>query len=147
MTRFDSLSGSTPSHPEWTDAPSQIKSIEQVSRHGDVTAFESKGEPVHAHILALVWDDRIADMCASSRRGLANNIHFLLMRDMHDAIATRRIGAEEIGLLNQYDPLGKRYRIQVVVRSAKPINGAWVQSPDEALDGLRSVIDAMIYDN
>ncbi|OAL05544.1 hypothetical protein IQ06DRAFT_69534 [Phaeosphaeriaceae sp. SRC1lsM3a] len=148
MTRpGSSLEFCPSSHPEWTDAPSQIKHIEQVSHHGDVTSFEAKDDPVHTQILALVWDDRVAKMCASSRRGLANNLHFLLMRDMHNAIATGRIVAEDIGLLNQFDPLNKRYRVQVVIYGAQPIDGDWVENPDQALDCLRRVIDAMIYEN
>ena len=148
MSNFNSPSEPAPSsHPEWTDAPSQIVPIEQVSRHGDVTSFEAKGDPLHDHILALVWGDRVADMSTSSRRGLANNIHFLLMRDMYSATATGKVVAEHIGLRNQFDPLNRRHRVQIVVRGAEPVNRGWVQKPGQALDGLRRVVDRKIYDN
>jgi hypothetical protein len=148
MTESNSPSEPAPSsHPEWIDAPSQIVHIEQVSHHGDVTSFEAKGDPLHDHILALVWEDRVADMSASSRRGLANNIHFLLLRDMYDATATGKIVAEHIGLLNLFAPSNKRHRVQIVVRGAESVDGGWVQKPDQALDGLRRVVDGKIYDN
>lgn len=139
------LEAASSSHPEWTEPPTQIKHIEQVAHHGKVTSFEAKDDLVHAHILALVWDDRVADMSASCRRGLANNIHFLLMKHLYYAITTRKVVAEDIGLLNQFDPLNGRHRVQIVVRGTEPLSGGWVQHAGQALDSLRRVVDGIIH--
>jgi hypothetical protein len=140
------------------DEPTKLTRIDQISHKSSLTSFENKNDNVHARILGLLFNDSVTDISASTRRGIANNIHFLVMRDMHDAVAAQRITPDEIQLLYDYNILEKLYRARVVVSDITveggtfatgevSIYGSWVKDRSQALDSLRLTVEAAIHGN
>jgi hypothetical protein len=132
--------------------PVEIKRTDQISNRRAFSSFEKKGNPAHARLLDLVCDDSVSDLNSTARRGLANNIYFLLMRDLHGKMAGKRIIADEITLVYHYDTIKKCHRTKVDIFDATEYNeimfsvcGDWVSDRAQALDSLRKVIESMVY--
>jgi hypothetical protein len=134
------------------DQPVETKRIDQILHKRKPSSFEKKDDPVHARLLDLFRDDPISDMNTTARRGLANNVHFLLMRDLPDMMEEHHINADEVILIYHYNKLKGCHRTKVRVLDAskyeEPVFSVcsdWVSDRAQALDSLRKNIEAMVY--
>jgi hypothetical protein len=87
------------------DQPVKLKRINQLPSEpikGN-SSFNNKDDSLHACILDLSCKDAITDMTDTGLRGLANNIHFIIMRDMYDAVDAGRITKESIQVFYQFE--------------------------------------------
>lgn len=136
--------------------PIKLKRIDQLSRKASRTSFAYKDDVLHTHLLSLLRNDGITDMYDSTRRGLANNLHFLIMRDMYDAVATQRVIPDCIGLLYQYDKLKKRHRAKLRItktvgdqsridEGSVSIVGERIEYQSQALESLRKTVEGAVY--
>jgi hypothetical protein len=93
-----------------------------------------------------------------SRRALASNIHFLIMKEVYAAVAAKRILANNIELIYQHDTLEKCHRavLTIVPTSVEDekvekadttvsMTGNWEEDQAQALEGLRQAVDVTIY--
>jgi hypothetical protein len=135
------------------DRPVGIKRIDQISHKRRPSSFEVKDDPVHTRLLDLFWDDPVADMSTTARRGIANNVHFLLMREFNDMVVGNSIKPADVYLIYHYDKLKECHRTKLSVvnisrcgGSLFTIRGEWVSNRTQALDSLRKVVvEAMIH--
>jgi hypothetical protein len=77
----------------------RTKRIDQISHKRRLTSFEIKDDPVHTRLLDLFWDDPVADMSTTARCGIANKIHFILVRDLNDLIVGECIDLKDVNLI------------------------------------------------
>jgi len=154
--RSDRSSSSRLSRTPWIDEPVTLTRIDQISQKASLSSFAYKADPIHAHILNLLYDDPVTDMVGSTRRGLANNLLFLIMRDMHDAVEAQRVVSAGIDVLYQYDKLQQLHRAMVKITDTANdettddaesvfMEGEWVQDQSQALESLRKAVEAAIY--
>jgi hypothetical protein len=140
----------------WMNKPTKIRCIDQLSHKPSLTSFQFKDDPFHARVPELLCSDPFTDISNPSRRGLANNVHFLIIRDMHDAVAAQRITSDGMELLYEYHALKKLHRVKLIIAgngvdedttrtTSVSIEGAWVKAQSEALDDLRLIVEAAIY--
>lgn len=142
----------------WINQPVKLKRIDQLSCEPvkGSSSFNDKDDPLHAYILDLFCQDPITDMTDAGLRGLANNIHFLIMREMYDAVVARRITSNNIQVLYQFDKLKKRHRTLIGIvaiadgeeetaDTSFSIAGHWVEHQSRALDSLRKTAENSIY--
>ncbi|KAF2825937.1 hypothetical protein CC86DRAFT_293500 [Ophiobolus disseminans] len=136
--------------------PAELTRIDQLSRKASFSSFAYKEDPIHWRILDLLYFDTITDMTDSARRGLANSLHFLVVRDMYDAIKMQRIAPSGISLLYEYDVLKKLHRSVVKITEASQSDaesqrqsvsmvGKWIETQSQALISLRTNVDLAIY--
>jgi hypothetical protein len=117
--------------------PVDMKRIDQISHQLAFSSFEDKSDPVHTRLLDLFWDDAVSDLNNTARCGLANNIHFLLMRDQNATMNGKRINADRIALSYHQDTLKKCHRTKINIADATKYNEC-VFAVCGALMGLRS---------
>ena len=117
-----------------------------------VSSFAYKDDAIHARIAALLRIDPVTNMSFPSRDGLANNVHFLIMRDMHDAVEAQRIVPHSILLQYTTDTLERLYCAKFVITEEGDedgeevvIVGEWVGDASEALESLRRVVERSVY--
>jgi hypothetical protein len=116
------------------DEPTNLMRIDQISYKPDLTSFEHKEDLLHARILEILFNDSVTDITTPTRRGIANNIHFLVMRDMHDAVVAQRITSNGIELLDEYDSLERLHRTKVVISDNK-VDGGTFATGKVSIDG------------
>jgi hypothetical protein len=95
--------------------PMGTKRIDQTLHKRRPSSFEVKDDPVHTRLLDLFWDDLVADMFITARRGIANIVHFILMRGLNDLMVGKCIDPKDVHLMYQYDELKERHRIKITV--------------------------------
>ncbi|KAF1941436.1 hypothetical protein EJ02DRAFT_319789, partial [Clathrospora elynae] len=121
------------------------------------TFARKRDDPLHAHILSLILCDRISDMADWALRGFANNICFIIRRDLHEQVVDRIVGKDCLCLQYQWDFVEKRHRTRVTIMNARNvvgggansdgwiIDGDWVVDQREALESLRRTVEHVVY--
>jgi hypothetical protein len=91
-------------------------------------------------------------MSTTARRGIANKVHFILVRDLNDLIVGECIDLKDVNLIYHYDKLKEHHRTKITVldpskcdESAFSVRCEWVSDRTQALDSLRKVVEAMVY--
>ncbi|KAH3912940.1 hypothetical protein HBI56_089880 [Parastagonospora nodorum] len=141
--------------------PVKLTHIDQLLVRRDpsrISSFTGKHDRLHARIYDLLWNDPFTDMPNFSRRALASNIHFLVMKKIYAVVAAEQILADNIELIYQHDTLETCHRalLTIVPTSVKDENvekadttvsmtGNWVADQAQALEGLRQTVDLAIY--
>ena len=79
------------------------------------------------------------------------------MKEMYDAVATKRIPIENIDLIYQHNTLEERHRALLTIvpivgdenadktDATVSMTGNWVEEQTQALESLRRAVDATIY--
>jgi hypothetical protein len=142
----------------WFNQPVKLKRIDQLSSDSvkGNSSFSNKGDPLHAYILHLFCKDSITDMTVAGRRGLANNIHLLILRDMGGAVDTGRFTQDGSQVIYQFDTLKKCHRVKCeisvhlavggrIADKSLSIAGGWADHQAQALDGLRKTAEDLIH--
>jgi hypothetical protein len=140
-------------HLEDPGLETDIRKIKQLfGPRPKVSSFAYKDDAIHARIVTLLRIDPVTDMSNSSRNGLANSIHFLIMRDMHDAVEAQRIMPYSIQLQYTTDTLEGLYCVRFVITEEGEVGGEevivvgkWVEDASEALESLRRVVERSVY--
>jgi hypothetical protein len=142
----------------WIHQPVKLERIGQLSSDSVKanSSFNHKDDPLHAHILDLSCTDPITGMTDTGHRGLANNIHFLILRDMGGAVYAGHVTQDGSQVIYQFNTLKKCYcvKFEVSAKSAdgkhmvgKPLSiaGGWADHQAQALDGLRKTAENLIH--
>jgi CRISPR/Cas system-associated protein Csm6 len=103
-------------------------------------------------MITLLRMDPVTTMSDSSCNGLANNIHFLIMRDMYEAVKAQRIAPDNIRLQYTTDTHEGRFCAKVIIMEEgegrgerKRIVSDRVENQSEALESLRKVVERAVY--
>lgn len=149
-----------PGNRNFFTEPVKLTRVDQLFVKRDpsrVSSFTGKYDRIHARIYNLIWTDPFTDMPNSTRRAIASNIHFLVMKEMYAAVAAKRILIENIDLIYQHDTLQVRHRALLTIvplvhdenvektDETVSITGSWIDDQTQALESLRRAVDATIY--
>lgn len=119
-------------------------------RHRWNSSLSTKKDPVHAGILNLIYADTLTDMPNPNRRGLANDIHFLFIRDVYNVTA---VIVQHFELQYQHHKIENRHRAIIklcpqpdtIAEDLAWLMGQWVKDESQALDSLRQVVEHTIF--